>query len=119
MSIDRDALLAALDAMGGEDNEMALSAARAAHTMVDQAGYEWDELLVERLPGTIVEAGPVIEVSEDDESIMKVIDSMLARPALHDGTREDLEDFRKDLEKGELDPEDRAYIVGLYQRVQD
>lgn len=119
MSIDRDALMAALDAMGSADDAMALEAARSAHAMVDQAGLEWEEILVERLPGTVVEAGPVIEVSEDDESIMKVIDAMLARPALHEGTRDDLQDFRADLEKGELDAEDRAYVIALYQRVQD
>jgi len=119
MSIDRDALLAALDAMGGEDDAMALDAARSAHATGDQAGLEWDEILLERLPGTVVAAGPVVEVSEDDESVMKVIDAMLARPALHEGTRADLQDFRAELEKGELDPEDRAYVIALYQRVQD
>ncbi len=119
MSIDRDALLAALEAMGGEDDAMALEAARSAHAMVDQAGLEWEEILLERLPGTVAEPGPVIEVDEDDESVLQVIDTMLARPALHDGTRDDLQEFRADLEKGELDPEDRAYVIALYQRVQD
>lgn len=119
MSIDRDALLAALDALGGEDDQTVLSAARAAAAMVDQAALEWEDILLERLPGATVSSGPAIEVGEDDDSIRKAIEAMLARPSLHDGTREDLEDFARELEAGELASEDRAYIIGLYQRLQD
>ena len=119
MSIDRDALLAALDALGGEDDQTVLSAARAAATMLDQATLEWEDILVERLPGTAAATTPAIEVGEDDESIRKAIEAMLARPSLHDGTREDLEDFARELEAGELEAEDRTYIAALYQRLQD
>ena len=118
MSIDRDALLAALEALGGEDDQTVLSAARAAAAMLDQAALEWEEILVERLPGTVVTNTPAIEVSGDDASIIKIIDAMLARPSLHDGTREDLVDFKRELEAGELAPEDRSYITGLYQRLE-
>ncbi|MDF1732676.1 MAG: hypothetical protein P1U49_14305 [Minwuia sp.] len=119
MSIDRDALLAALDALGGEDDQTVLSAARAAAAMMDQAALEWEEVLVERLPGTVASSAPAIEVGEDDASIRSAIEAMLARPALHDGTREDLEDFMRELEAGELAQEDRTYIAALYQRLQD
>ena len=66
MSIDRDALLAALDALGGEDDQTVLSAARAAAAMMDQAALEWEEVLVERLPGTAVSSAPAIEDGADD-----------------------------------------------------
>ncbi len=46
MSIDRDALLKHLEALGDPDDATALAAARAAQAMVEGGGLGWDDVLV-------------------------------------------------------------------------
>lgn len=115
MGIDRHALIDCLEALESEDDAAALDAARKAAKLVDEAGLEWDEVISKGLRPP--KAGPKLDLSDDDESVRKAIDAMLARSDLNESTAEDLRDFRADLEKGELDASDRGYILGLYARL--
>ena len=48
---------------------------------------------------------------------MKIIQSLLASKELSDDTREDLDDFEKDIEKGNLHKDDEAYVQALANRL--
>lgn len=115
MSIDREALIDCLEQMNGEDDEATLAAARKAVSMLAAGDLEWDEVISKGLRPP--KSGPKLDLSDDDDSVRKAIESMLARPDLNEGTAEDLKDYLADLEKGELDPDDRGYILGLYARI--
>ncbi|MEC9345158.1 MAG: hypothetical protein VYB54_02955 [Pseudomonadota bacterium] len=116
MVIDRDALLAALESLGDSDDATALAAARTAARLVQAADADWDSLLVAMKRKAPSSATPALE-DADDQTILRVIDEILARPNLHEGTREDLDAYREELAAGELDPEDRRYILGLHARL--
>lgn len=115
MGIDRDALIDCLEALESEDDAAVLEAARKASRLVDDAGLEWGEVVSKGLRPP--KAGPKLDLNDDDESVRKAIDAILARPDLNESTAEDLRDYRADLEKGELDADDRGYILGLYARL--
>lgn len=117
MTIDRDALLAALEGLASEDDETALKAARSAAAMVGAAELDWDEIIVPEVGAEPETSAPAVALDADDDAVLKTIDALLRRPNLHEGTREDLEGFREELTAGELDPEDRAYILKLHERV--
>ncbi|WP_416897537.1 MAG: hypothetical protein ACMVY4_19040 [Minwuia sp.] len=115
MSLDRDALIDCLERMTGEDDAAVAAAAREATAMLEKADMEWEEVIRTGLkpPST----GPAIELGEDDDSVRKAIDALLKRDDLNEDTAEDLREYKAALEKGELDPDDRNYILGLYQRI--
>jgi hypothetical protein len=115
MSIDREALIDCLERMASADDAEALAASREVGTMMTLADLEWDEVIREGLRAP--SAMPDLDLDGDDASVLKAIDAMLGKPDLNEGTAEDLRDYRADLEKGELDPEDRKYILGLYARI--
>ena len=50
-------------------------------------------------------------------STMEIIQSLLASKELSDDTREDLGDFKKDIEKGNLHKDDEAYVQALANRL--
>lgn len=115
MSIDREALIDCLERMAAEEDADALAAAREASGMMAAAELEWDEVVREGLRAPVKLAD--LNLSEDDESVKKAITAMLGKRDLNDSTAEDLRDYLADLEKGELDPDDRKYVLGLYARI--
>lgn len=115
MSIDREALIDCLERMAAEDDAEALAAAREVGNMMSLAELEWDEVIREGLRAPVSLAD--LDLGEDDASVLKAIDAMLGKSDLNKNTADDLRDYRTDLEKGELDPEDRKYILGLYARI--
>jgi chaperonin cofactor prefoldin len=115
MSIDREALIDSLERLSSEDDAEALAAAREAVERMTKADLEWDEVIREGLSASA--ALPEIDLDEDDASIKKAINTLLAKQDLNENTAEDLRDYLADLEKGELDPDDRKYVLGLYARV--
>lgn len=118
MAIDREALIDALEHMGDADDARAAEAAREAQAMLDAADLTWDDVIDKTLGQQAETAdGPKLEVGEDDALVLKIIDNMLARPNLNESTADDLRDYREELERGELEPDDRRYILGLYERL--
>ncbi len=116
MTIDRDALIDTLEQMASTDDAEALAAARQVNALIDNSDYEWEEVIAKGLGGGAAST-PKMELSSDDASVLKAIDAMLARPNLNETTADDLRDYRTELENGELDPDDRKYILGLYERL--
>ncbi|WP_417514695.1 hypothetical protein [Minwuia sp.] len=115
MSIDREALIDCLERMAVEDDTEALAASREASALMEASGLSWDEVIREGLRRA--PSAAALDLGEDDASVAKALKALLAKPDLNENTAEDLRDFQADLEKGELDPDDRKYILGLYARV--
>ena len=53
------------------------------------------------------------------KDVSRLIDKILAVDDLMPSTREDLEDFKRDMTEGELNRDDREYVVALHQRLVD
>ena len=117
MAIDREALIEALERMDNAEDAEAAAAAREATAMMDAADLTWEDVIDKGLGQEAAASGPQPELGEDDHSVMKAIDAMLARPNLNETTAEDLKEYREELERGELEPEDRRYVLTLYERL--
>ena len=53
------------------------------------------------------------------KDVSRLIDKILAVDDIMPSTREDLEDFKRDIAEGELNRDDREYVVALHQRLVD
>ena len=117
--LDREALIRALEKLGSEDDGEALQAARSVAAQLADADAAWDDLLVpdadadaeaEPPPGTREAAG-------DYAADLAIIEKLLGRPQLYEGTREELEAYRADIADGEFDENDRRYLHALDARL--
>lgn len=116
MSIDRDSLVDALERLSSAEDNDALAAAREVAQLADKGDLDWEDIVPKGL-GAAAVSTPKMDLSSDDASIVKAIDAILARPGLNEGTADDLADLKADLERGELEADDRTYILGLYGRL--
>lgn len=117
--IDRNTLIAHLESMSDEDDEKALSSARQAAGLVLDAGLSWNDVLApENTEEEEDEAEePKLNLSDIPDDEAKLVDTLLARSDLNDDTRDDLETFKEDIEKGEFAAEDRKYLKALVARL--
>ena len=53
------------------------------------------------------------------KDVARLIDKILAVDDLMPSTREDLEDFKRDMAEGELNRDDREYVIALHNRLVD
>ena len=53
------------------------------------------------------------------KDVSRLIDKILAVDDLMPSTREDLEDFKRDMAEGELNRDDREYVIALHERLVD
>lgn len=53
------------------------------------------------------------------KDVSRLIDKILAVDDLMPSTREDLEDFKRDMAEGELNRDDRDYVIALHERLVD
>ena len=51
------------------------------------------------------------------KDVSRLIDKILAIDDLMPSTREDLEDFKRDIAEGELNRDDQEYIIALHERL--
>jgi hypothetical protein len=64
---ERDKLIELLDQLGGDSDEAVLAAARRLHTMVDETGADWDDLLVPPTADTPVDEDEFDDQEDDDQ----------------------------------------------------
>ena len=112
ITIDRDALLAQLRRLSGDDDDAVLEAARAAADMVAKSGADWSAILSTAL---VSPPKPAAGAEPADEDAM--LTALLSRAGITDDTREMLKEMAGDLAQGRLSGEDRNYIRGLYARL--
>lgn len=142
--LDRDALIRELEQLGDADDATVLAAARSIAALVAAADADWDGLLaphgdaspVEQPTTTVDEpadepadetadepaeppaAAPEVVADGDDFAAeVAIIDKLLARPELFEGTRQELEASREDIAAGEFLAADRKYLHALNARL--
>lgn len=104
-TIDRDALLQQLEALGDPDDATALAAARAAHAMVDASDSTWDDVLTP-------EGGPVAEfdLEEDDDDEDVAVDETDDDDG--DGEDEAVDDEAEETPPADADLAEAKAIIG-------
>ena len=64
--LNRNSVLAGLEALGSEDDQAVLAAARALHAQITAAGAQWEDLLQPENPPEVIAEEP--DEPEDDEN---------------------------------------------------
>ncbi len=141
MSLDRDQILAWLEQLGDADDKAVLDAARSLHAAIAESESDWDDLLVgepagapeddaeaesdwdDLLDGEAASApeddaeSAAPELSADGVSAASLINKILSRSNLFDGTRQELEDFKAEIKEGSFDNGDVPYIRAMARRL--
>ena len=140
--LERDEVIELLNALGSEEDEDALSAARALHSKIAQASLSWDELLVgdeneenqseqnDQPPSEDFEDEGEIEESSsiptetvddvpsvDNPETLTLIEKLLKREGNSYDLREELEGYKIDISNGEIEVSDHKNVKALYLRL--
>jgi hypothetical protein len=129
-ALDRDALLAALSEIGSDDDATAAEAGRAVAALLGDSGLAWADILVPDFEAvtaaTATFAGdgdtegasePAATVAENADDALVLIEQLLTRDNLYEGTRDELLAYKEDIAAGEFDGGDLTYLNALYARV--
>lgn len=137
--IDRARVAELLASVRDADDAAALAAVREADGLLRDAGVTWEALL-EPAPAPVPEPDEDDEPSRHDDDVddeteletdgaeppppplppgdeAALIERLLKRSDLSADARVDIQGFRDDLARGELDPMDVAYMRALAQRL--
>lgn len=140
--LDRTELVSLLEALGSENDEEVLAAARVLDTKVSAAGTSWSVLLAAEIGadpasstgeaadgeaetvGSLAEAGeaptttalPTDEGEKNAESLA-LIDRLLGRGGHSEDLRQELEGYKADIAAGEMTDRDHSYLRALYRRL--
>ncbi len=128
----RTDLLESLDRLADEDDAAALAAARKATELAAAIGKPWDELLVDEATTNgdelaHEEAAPETSqpqtVSEtqastaENKEALQLIEALLSRKNLFEGTRDELLAYKEDIAEGEFQADDLRYLRSLSNRL--
>lgn len=116
---DRTGFIALLEQLRQEDDAAVVAAARDITARMDADGLTWEALIVDVDDEDDFEDGedvafvPVSDASGDAE----LIDNLLARGDLSEDTREELEDYKRDIAEGDFTEADSQYLQALAKRI--
>ena len=116
---DRTGFIALLEQLRQEDDAAVVAAARDITARMDADGLTWEALIVDVDDeddfddGEDVAFVPVSDASGDAE----LIDNLLARGDLSEDTREELEDYKRDIAEGDFTEADSQYLQALAKRI--
>ncbi len=126
--LERDNVIELLKRLGSDQDETVLEAARQVHAQITVAGMIWEDLLV---PDVAADDGddieyqdtedetpePPAETAKKDADSLPLIDELLAKTGISEDLREELENYKTDIAKGELEEADRRYIRAVHGRL--
>lgn len=131
--LERDELLAALAQLDSEDETTIAAAGRAASALLAETGLTWPDVIVDAAAlvaasnaGEADSAGDAASPANPAESqqaaanpqdAAALIEQLLARKNLFEGTRAELLAYKDDIAAGEFDDSDLAYLNALNVRV--
>ncbi|MEA2779000.1 MAG: hypothetical protein QOK29_544 [Rhodospirillaceae bacterium] len=123
--MDRQGFISLLERLGDPDDAAVVKSAREIHRVMQAEGISWDELLrasAEDEDSPISSAVPVDPALLDEPANAAVedlalIDALLARDALSETTRQEIEDMRADIQRGDFTARDRKYLQDLAARL--
>ncbi|MCF4164245.1 hypothetical protein L2U69_01125 [Zavarzinia compransoris] len=129
----RTRLVDALHEMADEDDATALDAARRATAILAESGLDWEDAIVYParaeapfmadfdhgaidIDGEDQEGAPVV-LDEGDETVGRLLQSLLDLPELGAETRAEVKEYAEELAAGTLDGQDRRYVAALAARL--
>ncbi len=126
--LERDYVIELLKRLGSDQDEAVLEAARQVHAQITVAGMTWEDLLV---PDVAADDGddveyqdtedetpkPPAETAKKDADSLALIDELLARTGISDDLREELENYKTHIAKGEFEEADRRYVRAIHGRL--
>mgnify|MGYP000217777615 CR=1 FL=1 len=130
--LDRAELISLLEALGSENDEEVLAAARVLDTKVSAAGTSWSVLLSPSIgapeagtadPGeALAEEAPAAEPLPGDAAAknaqsLALIEKLLARGGQSEDLRQELEGYKADIAAGEFTDADHNYLRALHKRL--
>lgn len=120
--LDRGEIVALLEQLGAEDDQVALLAARGLSARIAEAGTSWDELLRANLSQSAEQETPLRTSREtlavlDRTDDAKIVDQLLARKGLSRELRDSLSELRLGISDGTADAADRRYVRALAKRL--
>jgi len=126
--LDRADLLAALAKLDAADDSIVAEAGRSAASLLSDSGLDWSDIIVPQDTLTALAADDAakepaapaatdIGTAQTTEEALVLIDRLLDRKTLFEGTRDDLLACKHDIAAGEFDASDLAYLNALYARV--
>ena len=123
----RSELIDALSGLADDDDSAALAAARKTSETMAGLNSSWDELLITAEPEADEETAPPTREHAPDEQLatpeecqhgLKLIESLMSRKSLFQGTRAELRGYKEDIAAGELQSDDLRYLKALSRRLQ-
>lgn len=127
--LDRAELISLLEALGSEDDQEVLAAARVLDTKVTAAGTSWSLLLAAGIGADASDTvedfaeapGPGADLPADaagrNTESLAIIQKLLARGGHSDELREELEGYKADIAAGEFTDRDHSYLRALQKRL--
>ena len=136
-NLDRQKFIDLLDKLGDQSDDEALTAARDLHAQLVVSGLTWDDLLLPEEPDLESEEPdleseePDLEAEEPDletevgefllseEEIKEALAliSQITEFGVSKETREELEDYKTDINDGEFEQMDLSYLRALHKRL--
>ncbi len=129
--LKRDTIIALLNRLESDQDEVVLEAARQVHAQITLAGMTWEDLLVPEV--TADEGDPAESQDKEDETpkppaktaktakmdadSLALIDKLLARKGISEDLREELENYKTDLAEGVFEEADRRYLRAVHKRL--
>lgn len=125
--LNRDEIIMLLDRLGGDADADVLDAARTLHARLADAGTTWSDLLTPEESAAAADTGadepakaeaemPAGKAGRDAESLA-LIEKLLARPAISEAFRREMEGYKSDIAKDEFTDADRKYLRALHKRL--
>jgi hypothetical protein len=123
--LDRQGFISLLERLGDPDDAVVVRSAREIHRRMQAAGVSWDELLRapaeddDSLTSSAMPVDPELLDLPADAAVddLALIDGLLAGDALSETTRQEIEDMRADIQRGDFTARDRKYLQDLAARL--
>ena len=129
-NLDRQTFIDLLDKLGDQSDDEALTAARDLHAQLVVSGLTWDDLLLpeesspeseepdleSEEPDLETEVGEFLLSEEEIKEALALI-SQITEFGVSKETREELEDYKTDINDGEFEQMDLSYLRALHKRL--
>ena len=122
-NLDRQKFIGLLEKLGDQSDDEALKAARDLHAQLVVSGLTWDDLLLPEEPDLEAEepdleaeAGDII-LSQEEVSEALALISQIAELGVSKETKEELEEYKIDINDGDFEQMDLRYLRALHKRL--
>ena len=126
--LDRAELLAVLAKLADADDSVAAEAGRSAVTLITEANLDWSDIILPadaltaladdtEQTDTVGDIGATVARAGNNTEALALIEQLLKRKTLYEGTRDELQAYKDDIANGEFENSDLAYLNALQARI--